>query len=73
MLPAHGNGRNDVVDHLGDDDADRHLSIVRAIGGIERPAATVESDLAANRPLQFGLNAASVNIKHAFRHGTSRC
>ena len=35
-----------VVDVAGDHDADGHLPVVRAVGGVEGPAAGVEPDLA---------------------------
>ena len=38
----------DVVDVARDDDADRHLAVVRAVGRVERAAAGVEAHLAAD-------------------------
>ncbi len=54
VAAADGDGRDHVVDVLGDDDADRHLAVVRAVGGVERAAAGVEPDLAADRLAQLG-------------------
>ena len=40
--------RDDVVRVARDDDADRHLTVVGGVGGVQRAAARVEADLAAN-------------------------
>ena len=47
-LAAFGDGGDDVVDAPGDDDADRHLPVVRGVGGVECAAAAVEADLAGD-------------------------
>ena len=50
MLAAQRNGRDDVFDSPRNDDADRHLAVVRGVGRIERPAAVVEAHFALDRP-----------------------
>jgi hypothetical protein len=52
MPSAHGNRGFDIVSVSGDDQAHRNLAVVRGVAGIDRASAAVESDLAANRPLQ---------------------
>src|SRR5262245_9395421 len=54
-FPADGNCRHDVIAVTRNDEADRDLSIVRAVGGIERTAGAVEAHLAAYLPLQLTL------------------
>ncbi|HEY7551096.1 MAG TPA: hypothetical protein VH913_16475 [Hyphomicrobiaceae bacterium] len=44
-LAAQPDGPDDVLAAPGHHDADRHLSVVRSVGGIERTAAGVEADL----------------------------
>ena len=44
--------RDDVVGVARDDEADRNLAVVGGVGGVERAAAGVEADLAADRALQ---------------------
>src|SRR5581483_480190 len=46
--PADGHGRDHVVRVARDDDADRHLAVVRPVGGVECAAPGVEADLAAH-------------------------
>ena len=52
-LPARRHGRDHVVGVARHDEADRHLAVVRAVGGVERAAAAVEADFAANLALQL--------------------
>ncbi len=47
----------DIVGIARDDEADRNLPVVRAVGGVERAAAAVEAHLAAHRPLQLAFEA----------------
>ena len=53
-LPAGGHRRDHVVGVARNDEADRNLAVVRAVGGVQRAAAAVEADFAADRSLQFG-------------------
>src|SRR3546814_19253153 len=43
-----------TIDTAWNDHADRHLAIDRAVGRVQRTAATVEADLGLGRALQFG-------------------
>jgi hypothetical protein len=45
---AHRQGRGDILEGAGDHDADRHLAVVRGVGGVERAAAVVEAHLPSN-------------------------
>ena len=49
--------RDHIVRVAGDDEADRDLAVVGAVGRVERAAAAVEADLAADRPLQLQFEA----------------
>ena len=53
--------RDHVLDVPRDHDADRHLAVVRAIGGVEGAAAGVEPDLAADRLAQVGREGRGVD------------
>ena len=46
---ARGDRRDDIVDALRHDDADRHLPVVRRVGRIQGAAAVVEAHLARDR------------------------
>ena len=50
--PAHGNSRDHIVGISRHDEPDRNLSVVRAIGRVQRAAAAVEAHLAADGTLQ---------------------
>ncbi len=48
VLAADAHGLDHVLDVARDDDADRHLAVVGGVGRVERAAAVVEADLAAD-------------------------
>src|SRR5262245_19507502 len=52
MLAAHGYGCDHIVGISRDDEPDRNLAVVRPIGCVQRAAARVKADLAANLALQ---------------------
>jgi hypothetical protein len=62
-------GGHDVIEGLGDHDADRYLAVVRRIGGIQGLGAGVKADLAVNLLLQPPPQAAHVDAGRA-RHAT---
>jgi hypothetical protein len=43
--PTHADGSNDVVDRTRHDDRDRHLPVVRRVGGVRRAVARVDVHL----------------------------
>ena len=47
-------GRDNVLDAFGHDDADGHLPVVRSVRGVESTAAIVEADLAFDALFQLG-------------------
>ena len=47
---ARRHGRTHIVVVPRNDDADRHLAVVRGIGRVQRAAAAVEADFAAHGP-----------------------
>jgi hypothetical protein len=51
-FPADLEGGGDVLRVPRDDDADRHLPVVRRVRGIEAAAAVVEADLASDRGIE---------------------
>ncbi len=55
VLPACGDGRNDIVGVFGNDQADRYLSIIRPVCRVECAAAAVEPHFAADRLFQLAL------------------
>ena len=55
--------RVDVVDGPREDHADRHLAVVRGVGGVERARAVVEADLAANVVPQRGRQRRRVDVQ----------
>ena len=55
VLPARGHRRDHIVGIAGNDEADRNLAVVRAVGRVERAAAAIEPHLAADHPLQLAL------------------
>ncbi len=63
MSPADSDRLDHVVDVPRDHDADRHLAVVRAVGGVEGAAAGVESDLAADHLPQLGRDRAEASTK----------
>jgi hypothetical protein len=52
MLAAERHGGEDIPDAARDDDTDRHLSVVRAVGRIERSVAPAEPHFAGDATLQ---------------------
>lgn len=42
MFVADGHCFNHVIDIAGNDDADRHLAVVRAVGGIKSATAAIK-------------------------------
>ena len=44
--------RDHIVGVARNDEADRNLAVVRAVGGVQRAAAAIEADFAANLALQ---------------------
>ncbi len=61
MSPADRDRLDHIVDVPRDHDADRHLAVVRAVGGVQGAAAGVESDLAADRLAQLGRDRPGVD------------
>src|SRR5207248_512041 len=55
-------GGDDVLDRARDDDADRHLAVVRAAGRIERPRARAEPHLALDDRCELAGQAAGVEL-----------
>ena len=55
MPVTDGDGIDDVVDRARDDDADRHLAVVRRVGGVERAIAGAEPHLGVRRGAEVGL------------------
>ena len=60
MRAAGGDGRDDVVQVARDDDADRHLPVIRAVGRVERAAAGVEADFALHGGAEGALEGGGV-------------
>jgi hypothetical protein len=54
VLAAASQRGHDVVGVAGEDHADGHLAVVRAVGGEQRPAAAIEADLPADLATQRG-------------------
>src|SRR5688572_10330301 len=52
-LSAHRDNLLYLLDRAWKDDADRHLTIIRSVGRIERSRLSVESNLARNDPFQL--------------------
>jgi hypothetical protein len=52
--------RNRVIDVARNDDADRDLSVIRCVTGIERSAAGIEADLAFDRSFEVRLQPLDV-------------
>ncbi len=48
IVPADADGGDDVLGVTWDDEPNRNLTVVRAIGRVQRSAPAVEADLAAN-------------------------
>src|SRR5262249_40608192 len=53
VRPAHLHGGLDIVRVAGNDDANRHLPVVGGVGGVERAAAGIETNFAANGAPKF--------------------
>src|SRR5690242_10511040 len=52
---AHGNRGKDIVGIAGKNHANRHLAIIRPVGGVEGAAAVIEADVTVNLRAQgFG-------------------
>jgi len=62
VLGAGGHGRHHVVGRRRHHHADRHLPVVRPVGGIRRPASGVEPDLPADGPVKGILERADVHV-----------
>jgi hypothetical protein len=62
VLATHMQRCNDVVDRLGNDDADGNLPVVGGIGGVERPAPTIEAHFPLDRAREFGRQRAVVRF-----------
>jgi hypothetical protein len=63
-VPVTGrHGFDHVVDAARNHHADRHLTIVGGVGGVESPAAIVESDLAFDLLSQVGRQRAGVHLR----------
>ena len=69
VLAARRDGRDDVVDGARDDDADRHLPVVRPRGRVEGAIADAEAHLALDAPAQGVLERARVCVACARRLG----
>src|SRR6185503_21058272 len=54
MAPARRDGRDDVVDGARDDHPDRHLTVVRRVGGIERAAPRIEAHFPFDAATKLG-------------------
>src|SRR5580704_16963574 len=65
---ADRDGGENVMLVAGQNDADRHLAVVGAVGGVERAAAVVEADLAANLPPQGACQLSGTACAGRSRH-----
>ena len=52
-LPARRHRRDHIVGIARNDETDGNLTVVRAVGGVQRAAAAIEAHLAADHPLQL--------------------
>ena len=67
MFAAKGDGSDDVFFVARDDDADRNLAIVRAIGGVESAAAGVEADFSAKMAAEGGFEDSGIELSGRLR------
>jgi hypothetical protein len=65
VLGAHPQRSHDVVVVEREDDAERHLAIVRRIRGIHGPRAGIEADLAADNPPEGRLQCMAPGLRDA--------
>ena len=75
MLTAEGNGGEDVFFVARNNDSDRDLAVVGAIGRVESAAAGVEADLSAKMAEERGLEGARVEMSWGsggFRHRSTK-
>src|SRR5436190_1160587 len=63
VLAGHGHRGYDVVGVARHDHADRHLPVVRGVGGIQRARPVVEPHLALDRTAQFLREQRGVNVE----------
>jgi hypothetical protein len=54
IVTSRGNSGDDIVHIARDDDPDRNLPVIRAVGRVKCAAAIVESHFAAQMPAQLG-------------------
>ena len=71
MFAAEGDGGENIFFIARNDDADRHLAVIGAVGRVESAAAGVEADFSAQMAEERGLEGARVKMgwwSCGFRH-----
>jgi len=63
VVAAEGNGGNDVFFVAGNDDTDRNLAVIGAVGCIESAAARVEPDLSSKMAAESGFKRGGVELR----------
>jgi len=63
VVAAEGNGGKNVFFVARNDDADRYLAVIGAVGCVESAAARVEPDLSAKVAAESGFKRGSVELR----------
>jgi len=67
VLAAKGDRLHYIVYGPRDDNADRHLTIVRGIGRVERAAAGIEPHLALDACVELRGQGIGIDVQHGLR------
>ena len=60
-LPSRGDGFDHILEILRNDDADRNLPVIGAIGSVQGAASGIEADFTANAPWSSAANCSAAS------------